>query len=512
MNHISVKLRTGSREKNAENTCAIQIADDARLRISPTLDEDHRSELGQFMTPSVIAGFMASLFPDNFSHSVSILDAGAGVGSLSAALLARLKGISSIRNIDVTTYELDARLRAELELTLSRCSNSDSRVAFSSLSADFIESAVNEIQFNSKPTFTHAIINPPYRKINVGSVHRKLLSEVGIETVNLYSAFVALTLKLMRPGGEVVAIIPRSFCNGPYYKPFRDLMFRSAALRQIHLFDSRTSAFSDDSVLQENVIIRMTVGEDQGQVTISRSSDKTLFDLQKEEHEFSSVVLPNDSERFLHLPKIGELQADRYSAVAKFDLAEIGLKVSTGPVVDFRLKDFLQAEPNEGTVPLLYANHFVKGKLVWPRPEGKKANAIQLNAETTKWLYPNGSYTLLRRFSSKEERRRIVAYVVDGSEFGSAKYLGFENHLNLFHENRQPLRTEIAHGLSVYLNSTVVDDYFRRFSGHTQVNATDLRNLKYPHLDDLVKMGRWALKQDVLSQEAIDKHIGKYER
>jgi hypothetical protein len=40
-------------------------------------------------------------------------------------------------------------------------------------------------------------------------------------------------------------------------------------------------------------------------------------------------------------------------------------------------------------------------------------------------------------------------------------------------------------GLARYLNSQTVDTYFRTFSGHTQVNATDLRNLFYPSLAQL---------------------------
>jgi adenine-specific DNA-methyltransferase len=38
----------------------------------------------------------------------------------------------------------------------------------------------------------------------------------------------------------------------------------------------------------------------------------------------------------------------------------------------------------------------------------------------------------------------------------------------------------LAKGLCRFLNSEAVDTYFRTFSGHTQVNATDLRNLHYP--------------------------------
>jgi adenine-specific DNA-methyltransferase len=39
-----------------------------------------------------------------------------------------------------------------------------------------------------------------------------------------------------------------------------------------------------------------------------------------------------------------------------------------------------------------------------------------------------------------------------------------------------------------YLNSQEVDDYFRVFSGHTQVNATDLRRLRYPTIEQLKSM------------------------
>ena len=64
-----------------------------------------------------------------------------------------------------------------------------------------------------------------------------------------------------------------------------------------------------------------------------------------------------------------------------------------------------------------------------------------------------------------------------------------------------------AYGLSVFLNSTAVDEYFRRFSGHTQVNATDLRLLRYPELDKLKQLGRWMRTTGRLKQEQIDEKV-----
>ena len=107
----------------------------------------------------------------------------------------------------------------------------------------------------------------------------------------------------------------------------------------------------------------------------------------------------------------------------------------------------------------------------------------------------------MRRFSSKEEKRRIVASVVEPSAFGDVPVLGFENHLNLFHENKRGLPEALARGLTVFLNTTAVDENFRRFNGHTQVNATDLKLMKYPSRETLLELGEWAMQQGTLAQE-----------
>jgi adenine-specific DNA-methyltransferase len=189
-----------------------------------------------------------------------------------------------------------------------------------------------------------------------------------------------------------------------------------------------------------------------------------------------------------------------------YSLAEIGLSVSTGPVVDFRLRRHLHADPAAGAVPLLYSHHFAKGILNWPK-EHRKPNSIAINDETKRWLIPQGWYVLTKRFSSKEEKKRIVSFVLDPSLLPFELY-GIENHLNFIHQNKAGLDPDVARGLAVFLNSTLIDQHFRTFSGHTQVNATDLRNMKFPSLATLTRLGCWAKKQDDLTQDMIDQHIG----
>jgi hypothetical protein len=428
------------------------------------------------------------------------------MGALSGAALDRFAtGDFSFQHVKVVVYEIDPKLRELLAQTLAKY-HGRFDIDISVRRDDFIEEAVNLI-LKGEESFTHTILNPPYKKIHSGSRHRLLLRKVGIETVNLYSAFVALTIKLMKPGGQVVGILPRSFCNGPYYRPFRELILAKTSIKHIHLFAARNRAFRDDDVLQENIIILLERDAKQGNVTISTSTDDSFSDIETNIYSFDRIVFPDDPESFIHIPTSPERNHLEGSPTICFSLADIGLEVSTGPVVDFRLRFHLRQMPEQGTVPLLYPGHFSGQAINWPKPAAKKPNAILRNVETEKWLYPNGYYVVVRRFSSKEEKRRVVASVINPNTFNGSPMLGFENHLNVFHSGKQGLPENLARGLMVFLNSTAVDDQFRLFSGHTQVNATDLRLLKYPSREILSRLGVWAKAQRELTQRKIDQKI-----
>lgn len=482
----------------------LDTADSVRREVAPRISQKRKSELGQFMTPSSVARFMAGMFPPSTQQTCRLLDAGAGVGALSCAFLDRwLAGGFGFEAVEATAYEVDETLRGHLKLHLANYSNVKAEV----IAGDYIAMATAE-DLQAKD-FTHAILNPPYKKINSNSAHRLALRSVGIETVNLYSAFVALAVAQAAPGGQVVAIIPRSFCNGPYYRPFRDFILERAAIRHMHLFESRNKAFKDDEVLQENVIIRLERGGQLGPVKVTTSTDDSFTDLATHEHPFDRIVFPDDPERFIHVPTTTEKSTIELSPAVCYTLADLGIKVSTGPVVDFRLKEHLRDMPEEGTVPLIYPGHLSVSGTVWPVQGLKKPNAILRNDTTEKWLYPNGFYCVVRRFSSKEEKRRVVARVVDPAAFGDHTVLGFENHMNLFHENKRGLPELLARGLAVFLNTSAVDESFRRFNGHTQVNATDLKLMKYPSREALIEMGKWAKQHSEITQDMIDEQLGK---
>jgi len=400
---------------------------------------------------------------------------------------------------------------------MSRCTREceQAGIDFSAnvLNEDFIAAAAPMARgdlFSSQPLrFNAAIVNPPYRKIHSDSMTRQLLRSADIETSNLYTGFVALIVKLLVQGGELVAITPRSFCNGPYFKPFRSSFLDAVSLRRLHVFESRSAAFAGDEVLQENVIVHAVKGDPRpGRIIISTSSGRPEDPVSEREVYYQEVVLHDDPEQFIHLlVDDGHAQARTVMDRLPATLADLGLTVSTGRVVDYRAGSCLRQEPGHDTVPLIYPCHFNGGLVQWPKENSRKPNAIVNDERTQDLLVPAGIYVLVKRFTSKEERRRVVACIYNPDRIASP-LVGFENHLNYFHVQGHGMTTDLAKGLAAFLNSSVVDAYFRRFSGHTQVNATDLRSLRYPSRDALERIGH-TLNVPEMSQEALDNWVGR---
>ncbi len=468
--------------------------------------------MGQFFTPKAICEFMSSMFT-NLKGNIELLDPGCGIGSLFVSVIEEslLRNNNKIKQI--TGFDVDDSLGDELFDTTQLChtrlqNNCDISIFYK----DFLLTEIDKL-------FSHVIMNPPYKKISKDSVHRKYIRKnLGLESGNLYSSFLAKAIKLTKEGGEIVAIIPRSFTNGLYFKSFRTFLLSEVSIEKIHLFEERNTAFSEDKVLQENIILHLIKGKKQGKVLITSSPsgdfhrDKetntiTTFGLTNRIVDFEKVVNPNDKDKFIHIASSEYQQKiiDRLSGFTS-TLSDIGAEVSTGPVVGFRMKDDLSFFQNEGYYPLIYPVHLKNG-LNWPIKGSKKPNTIKLSDKSKSSLWENkGYFLLIRRLTSKEEKRRIVATIYDSSPLG--ELVGFENKLNVFHLNKKGLNHNLVKGLYAYLNSTLLDQYYRMFSGNTQVNATDLKALHYPNKLTLQQIGR-DVNEDNFNQSEIDAIINK---
>ncbi len=350
-----------------------------RIKANSKLNPKVKSTLGQFFTPQPISLYMASLFNKIEGH-ISLLDPGCGSGSLTAAFIDECLRRKKVKSINIDAFDIDSVIQPFINETLLLCGEKSEKQSVS-IKANFIldDFIFNKTKkknlglFTSQSGYSHIIMNPPYKKIATKSAHRKALKSVGIETVNLYTGFVALAIQQLNKGGELVAIIPRSFCNGVYYQPFREFLLGKTAVRQIHIFDSRSQAFADSGVLQENIIIHLIKGAKQQEVIITSSPDAdfeidestqsiTVTDQTTRTVAFTEIVKSNDKRKFIHIAAndIDQVVIDRLSCFSS-TLNDINLQVSTGSVVDFRLKEDLRPKIESGAVPLIYSSHLNGG-------------------------------------------------------------------------------------------------------------------------------------------------------
>ena len=240
----------------------LQYVDNFRVEFFRNGDANEiRKQLGQFFTPIEVAQQMTNLL-ELPSESIRVLDPGAGAGMLSASIVAHALSAenATITDIEIVAYEIDQSvsryLKRTFEMCAELCKREGVKFSYEIHEADFLESVAPIIYTIDR--FDVAIMNPPYRKISSGSGEWKLLRKYGLPHSNLYAAFMAMGAILLNRDGQLLSISPRSFCNGPYFLPFRKALLSLMSIKHLHLYNSRSKAFGGDNVLQENIILSCT--------------------------------------------------------------------------------------------------------------------------------------------------------------------------------------------------------------------------------------------------------------
>jgi adenine-specific DNA-methyltransferase len=456
------------------------LAEKRRRAALEALDGRKQALMGQYFTPAGVARIIASLPRLPRSGHLHVLDPGAGSGILTAALVDRILRQAPDLTVSVTAVESDPTLHDALAETLADCRHAGVETRL--IGADFPSWALS-----TDERFDLIIQNPPYAKLRSGSCLDQLLRPVGIAVPNMYAAFMALGARILAEGGQQVSITPRSWMNGTYYADFRRALLHRVGIDAIHTFASRSTVFGDMGVLQESIIISGTLGGRPESVQLYSSHDDA--DLAgRRTVPYDQVVTPD----FVFVPE-NDRDADAVSWMQKAScsLDDLWLTVSTGRVVDFRCREFLFEQRSRLHSPMVYPANIRCPQIVHPRADLNKAQWFDAaTASAAKLLVPAGTYVLIKRFSAKEEKRRIVAAVWTGDVAPA-----FDNKLNYIHEDGHGLAPDMAQGLAMWLNSTQVDDYFRVFSGHTQVNAGDLRRMTFPTREQLRALAQ--ARQDI---------------
>jgi adenine-specific DNA-methyltransferase len=475
-----------------------------------------RKAKGQFFTPPEVCEFMAGLLSTQLRTTLRLLDPGAGIGSLSAAVCDRFLNLRTSHRLQIDLFENDPEVLPFLRKTMSRAMETlkehGQSMTYEIHAKDFILDAAATVFGPSSlfvddgtwADFDAVIMNPPYFKITKTSPYAKVMDAVVHGQPNIYAFFLAAAAQMLRAGGELVAITPRSFCSGLYFRGFRHWFLERMAFDHIHLFESRTEAFRD--VLQESLVTAShRLGKPSEHVSITSSYGLNLHAVKPRMLPTATVIDDSCRQAVVRIPA-GEADEAIVETVESWPnrFADTGLRISTGPVVMFRATEFLLSQPNgEDTAPLLSVLNVRPFQTKWPLLHKKHPTAFKVCQDSRHLVLPTQNYLLLRRFSAKEERRRLTASCLFGSDIAHP-FVALENHLNYVYHGGRELTLNEMYGLAALFNSALLDRYFRTISGNTQVNATEIRSMKFPALVIVERIGRSVRHLASLDRDSVE--------
>lgn len=455
------------------------------------VSKDQRKRYGQFFTSASSARFMAQLFDIDLSRSkVEILDAGAGTGILSAALLDRLFECGYTGEVCLTCYEPDSVVLPVLSNNL-RYAKEKYRISYEIKAENYITSQYfeeNSLLADDRGKYDYVIGNPPYQKIAKDAPEARCMPTICHGAPNLYFLFLAMGIFNLKPGQELVYIITRSWTSGAYFKKFREYLFANGVITDIHLFESRDKVFGSDSVLQETLIVKVKkTHREPAIIHVTSSSTSDFTDLKRFDAPYH-VVIPKS--QLVHLIT-DRNDAEVLEKVNRFSctLPQMQLRMQTGVIVDFRTPQVLRDKMEAGAYPLLYSQHIKDGMVIWPL--GREGEVIK--TERKAYLQENSDYLLIKRFTSKEEKRRLQCGIFLKSRYIEYKYISTQNKVN-FIKCDSP---ELTYGLYVILNSTMYDSYYRILNGSTQVNSTEINQIPMPEKAVIELMGREMMNSEL---------------
>lgn len=464
-----------------------------------------RKKYGQFFTSMETARFMAGLYDISPSlKRVSVLDAGAGSGILTCAFIERLEKIDHIQEIEVTCYENDRNVLTLLKNNLKYCKEKSSKkIIFHIYTDNYILSQYLDFNHmiggkNEPKKYDFVIGNPPYMKIAKDAPEAKAMPEVCYGAPNLYFLFASMGLFNLEKDGEMVYIIPRSWTSGAYFKRFREYFLTYGKLEHIHLFVSRNKVFDKEDVLQETMIVKVKKTKITSKmVTITSSKSNKDFD------EITSLSVPynlvvSGKDFYVYLVT-NEKEIKVLKKLQGFDktLPDIGVKMKTGLTVDFRNRDILRDAPEEGAIPLFYSQHIKQGKVQFPVQ--KEHEYVVTDKQGL--MQDNKNYLFVKRFTAKEEHRRLQCGVYLAKDFPQYKKISTQNKINFIDGLLTEMSECLVYGLYVLFNSTLYDEYYRILNGSTQVNATEINSMPVPHLECIQEMGRKLMKSKDYSED-----------
>lgn len=472
--------------------------------------------LGRLFTKKDTARLMAEMLNLDEARTVyTILDPGAGTGILTAAAVEEIcKKCPSCKQIFVTCYENDPvflpLLKDNLERIRKKCRHDYSVKLFITVyEENYLTDSKNHYTVTFfddvvEDKFDIIICNPPMELAEKGSEECKVVGGVTQLKISRAFLFARLAKRHLEKDGQLVITLPTSVASASALTTFRKEMASELSLKKIHLFIGKQKNAKRAVPLKKNVILAYSKSERPETVAISTSTDsgKELKALTPLPYDF--VVDKVDGT--LTLPKsLEDTKIVKYISQFPETLSGLGLKMSTGLIIDSKCEGLLFTEPIKTSVPVIRPSHMKMGQIQFPQPV-KRQYVAPVNAGL---VQKNKNLIIIKRVPAKSDDRFVNASIYMAAQLPAFKYISTHNKINFIDtkDKNAEICPRLAFGLFALLNSTIYDRYISIVSKSKQINSKEMRDLPLPPRNIIENIGMRLMAVRQTSVTACDQIV-----
>lgn len=453
--------------------------------------------LGRLFTKKDTARLMASMLKlDDKKTVYTILDPGAGTGILAAAAIEEIcKSCPSAKQIFITCYENDPvfipMLKNNLERIRKKCRHDFGvKLYVTVYEENYITESKNHYTvalFDEihEDSFDIIICNPPLDLVDKYSPEAEAVGGVTQLKTGACYLFARLASKHLETDGQMIIMLPTNSSTSSGLSSFRKEIADRLALRRIHLFVGKQKNIRRAVPLKKSFILAYANSEKGETVEITTSTDNGVNITALPPVPYGFIV---DKDGTLTLPKsIEDTKIVKHILDLPETLTSLGLKMSTGLIIDSRCEGMLFTEPLKGSVPLIRPSAIKGGQIRFPQPI-KHQYIVPANE---KLVQKNKNMVIIKRVPAKSDDRFVNSAIYMAAQLPAYRFISTHNKINFIDtiDKEGEISPRLAFGLFALLNSTIYDRYISIMSKSKQINSKEMRELPLPPKNIIENIG-----------------------
>jgi len=393
------------------------------IELTKQLSKKEKKDQGIFITPRVIINKLLESVKKHKSDFKRVLEPSCGTGEIIQYINDRWSGI------EIDGVEFNTKIYERVHKQPHKPGN-----AVSYKHGDFMK-------FTTKRPYDLVVGNPPYVVVQKEAVPSQYEDYI-VGRPNLFGLFILHSISMLKSGGILAFIIPKSFLNAAYYSKIRDYMKSVGEILDIVDFE-KDNKFIDTQQSTFGIIWRK-------RGTILQNPPECRFSLKLGEH----FMFTEDATALKEL------------FVGSTTLSRLGLSVKTGTVVWNERKPLLTDDKTK-TVLIYNSNLTEDNKIVLKDfKNDEKKQYIQMDGQTVPTMVVNRG--------NGNAAYRLQYALVDGNK----PYL-IENHLNMIVSNRHTALelSALYRKIEASFRDPRTKQFVEAFLGNNGLSKTELETI-----------------------------------